>query len=145
MLTFLKSEKFRTIGHNALRIVAGAAFFTHGGQKLFGWFGARGPHIEPIEFLIAGILEFGGGLAMIFGVFTQPIAFILAGEMAVAYFWKHMGGQGSLWWWQNRGEVVMLFSFIWLFFASHGAGTFSVDSWLARRRTSATPSTPGSP
>jgi len=141
VVDFLNSERFRHVTHNALRIVAGAAFLTHGGQKLFGWFGAQGPRVEPFEYLIAGILEFGGGLAIMLGLFTQPIAFIIAGEMAVAYFWKHAPGREGgyhLWWWVNRGEVVMLFSFIWLFFSAHGAGSFSLDAWLAKRRKSAT-------
>lgn len=135
-MQFLNSENFRTIGHNALRIVAGAAFFTHGGQKLFAWFGRDEPVRYLSEFGIAGFLEFFGGLAMIFGVFTQPVAFILAGEMAVAYWWKHAGGgeSFSIWWWQNRGELPLLYCFIWLFFAGRGAGSFSVDDWLSRRR-----------
>ena len=141
MLDFLKSDKFRDVSHNALRIVAGGAFFTHGGQKLFAWFGREEPVRYLSEFGIAGFLEFFGGLAMMLGVFTQPIAFILAGEMAVAYWWKHAGGSDpfSIWWWQNRGELPMLFCFIWLFFSAHGAGSFSVDARLARGRGAAPP------
>lgn len=147
MLEFLKSERFREIGHDALRIAAGAAFFTHGGQKLFAWFGRDEPVRYVSEFGVAGVLEFFGGLAMMLGVFTQPIAFILAGEMAVAYWWKHAGGGEtfSIWWWQNRGELPLLYCFIWLFFASHGAGSFSIDEWLANRRSAATPAAAGGP
>lgn len=136
---FLQSPSYRALVHNAFRIAAGAAFCTHGGQKLFGWFGADGPRIEPVEFLMAGVLEFVGGLAIVLGLFTQPIALVLAGEMAVAYFWKHMLGREtiSVWWWGNRGELAMLFCFVWLFFSAHGAGSLSVDAWLARRRGSA--------
>lgn len=135
-MSFLSHPRFKTLAHNALRIAAGAAFFTHGGQKLFGWFGAQGPRTEPFEVLVAGILEFFGGLAMVLGFFVQPVAFILSGEMAVAYFWKHTLSRDtvSLWWWANRGELAMLFAFIWLFFAAHGAGRFSLDAWRAKRR-----------
>lgn len=136
MLQFLKSDQLRSVSHNALRIVAGLAFMTHGGQKLFGWFGAEAPHVAPFEFLVAGILEFFGGLAVALGVFTSPIAFVLAGEMAVTYFWKHAAGGDtfSIWWWTNRGELPMLYCFIWLLFAFHGAGRFSLDHWLKQRR-----------
>jgi putative oxidoreductase len=148
MFDFLKSERFREIGHNALRIAAGAAFFTHGGQKLFAWFGRDEPVAYLSEYGIAGFLEFFGGLAMILGALTQPIAFLLSGEMAVAYFWQHAaGGESfSLWWWANRGELPLLYCFIWLFFAGHGAGSFSVDAWLAKRRTTVTsPAAAGRP
>lgn len=126
--------QFETIAHGAFRIAAGAGFFTHGAQKLFGWFGSRGPVDYWSEFGVAGVLETLGGLAMMLGLFVQPVAFVLAGEMAVAYFWKHAARQHSIWWWQNRGEVVMLYSFIWLYFSARGAGAFSVDAWLKRRK-----------
>jgi putative oxidoreductase len=135
MMTSDTRDRFRTITLTALRIVAGLAFFTHGAQKLFGWFGGFGPDggTAPLmsQFGVAGILETFGGLCMILGLFTRPIAFLLSGEMAVAYFWMHFGRSGKLWWWDNGGEVVMLFSFIWLFFSAWGAGPVSLD---ARRR-----------
>lgn len=57
-----------------------------------------------------------------------------SGEMAMAYFWIHPGGSGQVFWWQNRGELVMLYSFIFLYSAATGAGPHSGDAWLARRR-----------
>jgi putative oxidoreductase len=63
------------------------------------------------------------------------VAFLTSGEMAVAYFWMHWGASGSPWWWENRGEIVLLFSFIWLFFAAAGAGPWSLDARVARTRT----------
>jgi putative oxidoreductase len=120
----------------ALRIAAGLAYFSHGAQKLFGWFGGMGPDGGTVElvsrFGAAGIIETVGGALLVLGLFTRPVAFIASGEMAVAYFWMHWGGSGQMWWWENRGEVVMLFSFIWLYFAAAGAGPFSIDAWRQR-------------
>jgi putative oxidoreductase len=122
---------------SALRIAAGLAYFSHGAQKLLGWFGGMGPDGGTVELMsrfgAAGIIETVCGAALVLGLFTRPLALIASGEMAVAYFWMHWGQSGQMWWWQNRGEVVMLFSFIWFFFAAAGAGPFSLDAWRARR------------
>src|SRR5215210_740261 len=101
-----------------LRIFAGAAYFTHGAQKLFGWFGGFGPGGASAELMsrfgAAGVIETVGGALLVLGLFTPIVAFLASGEMAVAYFWMHTAGSGSIWWWVNRGEIVMLYSFIWL-------------------------------
>jgi len=60
--------------------------------------------------------------------------------MAVAYFWKHWGRAGDMWWWDNRGELVMVYAFLWLFFAVAGAGPLSVDAWRAARATASSSS-----
>ena len=120
-----------------LRIIAAAAFFSHGAQKLFGWFGGfgEGGSAELMSrFGAAGVIEVVVGVALALGLFTRILAFIGAGEMAVAYFWVHAAGSGSIWWWVNGGETVMLFSFVWLFFAAYGAGPYSLDAWIAKRR-----------
>ena len=131
--------QFRSFAHAALRIAAGLVYFTHGSSKLFGWFGGFGPNHGTADlatrFGAAGIIETVCGLGLILGLFTRPLAFIASGEMAVAYFWIHTGGSGKMWWWQNGGEMVMLFSFIWLLFAAWGPGPASVDQWLAQRKT----------
>jgi len=118
------------LAQGLLRIVAGAAWFTHGGQKIFGWFGAS----STVELLslrgVAGVIELVGGSLLVLGLFTRPVAFIASGQMAVAYFYMHVTN-GGLWWWNNRGELAMLFCFVWLFFAAAGAGSWSLDS--ARR------------
>ena len=88
----------------------------------------------------AGVIETFGGALLVLGLFTRPVAFITSGEMAVAYFWMHWANTGRPWWWENRGEIVMLFSFIWLFFAAAGPGPLSLEAKLAARRTR----TPGS-
>jgi len=131
-------QRFHTITHTALRIAAGLTFFSHGAQKFLGWFGGFGPEAGAADLMsrfgIAGTIETLGGALIILGLFTRPVAFIVSGEMAVAYFWMHWGRSGEMWWWANRGEVVLLYSFIWLLFAAWGAGPFSVDGWLKRRR-----------
>ncbi len=130
-------ERFRSIAHNALRIAAGLAYLSHGAQKLFGWFGGFGDG-GTVELMTrwgaAGIIEMVAGLAIVLGLFTRPLAFIASGEMAVAYFWMHWGRSGEMFWWANRGELVMVYAFLWLFFAAWGAGSFSIDAWLRRRR-----------
>jgi len=131
------SDRRATLAHAALRIAAGAAYFSHGAQKLFGWFGGFGDGGTAdllTRFGAAGVIETVAGTAIILGLFIRPLAFIASGEMAVAYFWIHLGGSGQVFWWQNRGELVMLYSFIFLYFAATGAGPHSVDGWLARRR-----------
>jgi len=118
------------VTHSLLRIVAGFMFMMHGGQKLFGWFGGMGGQGGTAELLsmpgIAGVLEVAGGALIIIGLFTRPIAFILSGEMAVAYFMMHFP-QG-FWPIQNQGELAALYSFTFLFFAFNGAGPLSVDA-----------------
>jgi putative oxidoreductase len=119
----------------ALRIVAGIGFFTHGAQKLFGWFGGMGPEGGTAEvmsrFWVAGIIEVVAAPLLILGLFTRMTALLSAGEMAVAYFWIHVPG-GGLWWWANGGELAMLYAFTWLYFAAAGGGPYSVDARFRR-------------
>lgn len=127
----------RELTLTALRVAAGAAFFSHGAQKIFGWFGGFGQDGTAelaSEFGAAGMIEVVAGVCIVLGLFTRLAAFIASGQMAVAYFWKHWGGSGEMWWWDNGGELVMIFSFLWLFFAAWGPGRFSLDAWLAARR-----------
>ena len=125
----------------ALRIFTGCAYFSHGAAKLFGWFGGMGPNGGTVDLMTrfgaAGVIEVVAGTCLILGLATRLVAFIASGEMAVAYFWIHVGGKGQIWWWQNHGELPMLFAFIWLAFAAWGAGPLSVDAWLARRKGAA--------
>jgi putative oxidoreductase len=138
MMAF-NSRNFASAAQVALRIAAGLTYLSHGAQKLFGWFGGFGPSGGTAELLsrfgAAGVIETVGGAALLLGLFTRPVAFIASGEMAVAYFWMHWGRSGEMWWWANRGEVVLLYAFIWLFFAAAGAGPFSLDAWRSRRRS----------
>ena len=123
----------KDLTHNALRIVAGFLFAAHGAQKLFGVLG--GTKVESLGSAmgIAGILEFFGGLLMMVGLLTGPVAFLLAGQMAVAYFWQH--APGGFWPIMNGGELAIFYCFTWLYFFATGPGKFSVDGWLAERKS----------
>jgi putative oxidoreductase len=124
-----------------LRVVSGLLFLQHGGQILFAWFGGIPPNgaAAPLwtQAWIGGFLEFFGGLLLLIGLFTRPVAFIVAGEMAVAYFQFHQ--PGGLFPIQNHGEGAVLYCFIFLLFATWGAGEWSLDAALARRRAVAVP------
>jgi putative oxidoreductase len=120
-----------------LRVVAGLLFLQAGGMKLFDWFGGIpadfGGH--PAMFSqawIGGVLEFYGGAAILLGLFTRPVAFLLSGEMAVAYFQFHQ--PNGFWPIQNHGEPAVLLCFIFLLFAAYGGGSWSVDAWIQSRR-----------
>jgi len=119
------------ITHNALRIVAGFLFAQHGAQKLFGVLGYD--RVEVLSTLgVAGVLELFGGVLMIVGLGTRPVAFLLSGLMAAAYFMAH-APQG-FWPVVNRGELAALYCFVWLWFSVHGAGSFSLDALIRRPR-----------
>ena len=107
-----------------LRIVAALLFITHGTQKLFNVPPGQGRVPLASMFGVAGILEALGGLAVLLGLWVQPIAFVLSGEMAVAYFTRH--APRAFWPLLNGGELAVLYCFIWLFFAAAGPGAFSV-------------------
>lgn len=128
-------DRLRTPAVFLLRVVAGLIFLQAGGMKLFGWFGGM-PGGQQLELLsqvgIGGILEFFGGIAIMLGLFTRTVAFILSGEMAVAY-WQFHAPNGT-WPIQNHGEPAVLLCFIYLFFATYGAGAWSVDALLKSRR-----------
>jgi len=116
------------ITHALLRIVAGVLFLMHGGQKLLGWFGGiPGVTSLPPLVLAGGIIELVGGTLVLFGLLTRPAAFIMSGEMAVAYFTQHVPN-GGFWPIVNHGEPAVLFCFIFLYFAGNGAGIWSLDS-----------------
>lgn len=126
------------LAHNLFRMIFGFAFFTHGGSKLFGWFGGNQVENFMSEFGMAGVIEVTAGLLIMVGFQTNWAAFVAAGEMAVAYFWKHAARDGfHVFHWQNRGELVMLFCFAFLFLATTGGGSYSVDAVLARRKQKA--------
>ncbi len=123
--------RLKAIAYNALRVVAGLLFAQHGAQKLFGVL--EGNQAELMSLMgLAGILEFFGGLLIAVGLFTRPVAFLVCGQMAVAYFMAH-APQG-FWPILNRGELAAFYCFTWLFFFTHGPGKYSVDAWLARRK-----------
>ncbi len=117
-----------------LRIVSGFLFLQAGGMKLFGWFGGV-PGLKTVPLLtelgVAGVLEFFGGTAILLGLLTRPVAFILSGEMAVAYWQVHAAQ--SPWPVLNQGMPAVLFCFLWLYLSAAGPGPWSVDAALGRR------------
>ena len=103
----------------------------HGLQKLFGMFGGFGGTpggAAPLASLmgLAGVLETFGGLLLVLGLLTRPVAFLLAGEMLVAFFKAHFQRGG--WPLENGGEVPLLYMLVFPFFATHGAGPASLDA-----------------
>ena len=123
-------SRFSELGLALLRIVAGLLFMQHGVQKLFGWFGGMGAPGATAELFsmmgLAGVLETFGGLLIVLGLFTRPVAFVLAGEMAVAYFMAHNDPFFSPM--LNGGEAAYLFCFAFLYLAAAGPGPWSVDA-----------------
>jgi len=117
---------------SVLRIVAAFLFIAHGAQKLFVW-----PVLQPRDPAalgsltgIAGIIELVGGALMLVGLFSRPVAFILAGQMAVAYFKAH--APQNFWPILNRGELAVLYCFVWLYFSAAGPGPWSIDAMIRR-------------
>ena len=131
----MNMTRSQEVTHVLLRVASGLMFMEHGGQKLLGWFGGVGGGSAPLasKMGFAGILELVGGLLIALGLFTRPVAFLLSGEMAVAYFTAHQ--PNGMWPIQNRGELAALYAFVFLFFAAHGAGAFSLDALFQRRRS----------
>lgn len=129
--------KFTPVTHVILRIAAGLLFMQHGAQKLFGWFGGMGGSGATAELFsqmgAAGVLEFFGGLLIVVGLLTRPVALVLAIEMVVAYVMAHM--PHALAPIQNGGELALLYAVIFLYFATAGAGRASVDVMIAGRGT----------
>src|ERR687894_178807 len=129
---------------SVLRIVSALLLMQHGAQKLFGWFmpppapGAPPPPaFQLMSWMgIGGGLGFFGGLLLPAGLFTRPVAFILSGMMAVAYFGWH--APGGLWPIVNRGELAALYCFVFLYLSAAGGGPWSVDACLPGRRGAAT-------
>jgi len=133
--------------HAILRIGAGLLFIQHGAQKLLGWFGGMGGSGATAELFtqlgLAGVLELFGGALIVIGLFTRPVAAILAVEMLAAYFIAHLP-QG----WvpiQNGGELALLYMLVFIWLAAAGAGPASADAAMARRRGATTSTTTAAP
>lgn len=117
-----------------LRVVAAYMFMLHGTTKLF-----QMPYIEmfanvPLMSIygLAGVLEVGGGLLLLLGLLTRPVAFVLSGQMAVAYFMAHTQPNFLLPI-LTGGELAALYSFVFLYFAAAGGGAWSLDNLLKRK------------
>lgn len=118
-----------------LRIVSGFVFTLHGFQLLFGYFGGMGHGARahfPSDMWVSGVLGSFGGPLILLGLYTRPVAFLLCGEMAVAYFKEH--AVRGFWPITNGGEPAVLYCFIFLYLMSAGAGPWSLDR-LIRKKT----------
>ena len=117
--------------HTVLRVFAGAVIMQHGVQKLLGLLGGHAAAVGTLSWT-GGMIETIGGALVIIGLCTRISAFIMSGEMAVAYFKFH--APRGFWPVLNHGEVPVLLCFIFLYLAATGPGPFSLDWLLARRR-----------
>ena len=130
-------ERWTDLFLSILRVVAALILMQHGSQKLFHFppSGAPGP-VAPLVLMsqtgLAGVLEFFGGLMLLLGFFTRPVAFVLSGEMAVAYFQVHF--PRAFLPIVNRGELAVILCFVFLYLAFAGAGSWSVDGVIRRSR-----------
>ena len=122
-------RKWEAEAYVLMRIMMGFMIGCHGVQKLFGLLEGEG-HAEGL-WLVAGTIETVGGLLIMVGLFASPVAFLLSGEMAVAYFMVH--AHLRFWPILNGGEIVVANCFVFLYIAARGAGTLSVDEWMERR------------
>jgi putative oxidoreductase len=118
-----------------LRIVAAAIFITSGTMKLFAFPAGMPPDGKPVASLmtqigIGGLLEVVGGALLLLGLFTRPVAFVLSGEMAVAYFQFHF--PASFWPTINQGTAAILFCFVFLYISAAGPGPWSIDAARGR-------------
>jgi len=129
----------KDITYFLLRVVSGFLIFQPGGMILFGWFGGM-PGGEKLNLMsqtgIGGILEFFGGILIMLGLCTRPVAFILSGMMAVAYWQFHFWPSGG-WPMQNQGTPAVLLCFIFLYMAAKGGGAWSLDALIKNRRGAA--------
>jgi putative oxidoreductase len=132
----MKMNRVIQVTYFLLRVISGFLLLQAGGLILFGWYGGMPGQASPPPLLsqtgIGGILEFFGGIAIILGLFTRPVAFILSGMMAVAY-WQFHAPQGR-WPLQNQGMPAVLLCFIFLFIAAQGGGDWSLDALIRRKR-----------
>jgi putative oxidoreductase len=116
---------------SVLRIMAALLFIEHGTQKFFG-FPSAGPVLDPLH-VVQGLLEFGGGILLLIGFYTRIVAFILSGDMAVAYFMAH--APKSFFPLVNGGQLAILFCFVFFYLFVAGGGVWSVDEQRSGRRS----------
>ncbi|MBC9177717.1 DoxX family protein [Pseudoroseomonas ludipueritiae] len=118
---------------SVLRIVAALLFMEHGTQKLFGFPASANPAPAFLTlYWFAAVLEIVGGILLVLGLFTRPVAFVLSGQMAFAYFMAH--APRNFFPVLNGGDAAILFCFVFLYFSVAGGGTWSLDH-MRRRGT----------
>lgn len=118
-----------------LRIIGGFLFVQHGGTKILGWPAAVMPGGGTAPLMsqagVAGVLELVGGALLLVGLFTRPVAFVLSGLMAFAYFIGHAGD--GFWPVLNNGALAVIYCFLWLYISAAGGGPWSLDAMMRRR------------
>jgi putative oxidoreductase len=131
MMDFLTPHAAKVL--SLLRIVAGLMFVQHGSQKIFGFPEAANSPFELMSQMgVGGVLELVGGALIVLGLFTRPVAFVLSGMMAVAYFQFHAAS--SLYPLVNGGELAALYCFVFLYLSFAGPGAWALDSLMTGRR-----------
>lgn len=132
------AERLRPQFLSSLRIVTALLFLAHGTSKILG-IPPSTASFPPVgtQFWIAGMMELIGGLLLLVGLFTRPVAFLLAGEMAAAYWLVH--APKNFYPILNGGEAAILFCFVFLYIVSAGPGPWSVDAWWADKKSAAGP------
>jgi putative oxidoreductase len=117
----------------ATRILAGLMFMAHGLQKIFGLWGGVPAEAPAFVVWVGGGIELLGGALIALGLFTAPAAFVCSGMMAVAFFMGHViPAKGNLLPIVNKGELAVLYCWVFLFMAARGAGIWSVDASRAK-------------
>lgn len=126
---------YRPYALAALRVATALAFMAHGTQKLFGFPASQMGSPDLLSLMgIAGILEVFGGLAILLGLFTRPVAFILSGQMAYAFWFMHVSMGGTIIPVANGGDGALLFCFVFFYLVFSGPGAWSLDEALKSRR-----------
>jgi putative oxidoreductase len=140
--TTMKFSRFEQVAYALLRGVAGLLFLQVGSKLFLGWFGGvsdtpgtAAPLMSQMG--VGGALEFFGGILILLGLCTRPVAFVLSGEMAVAY-WQFHAPNGA-WPILNHGELAVLFCFIFLYMVARGGGEWSLDALIRRKRGAGAP------
>lgn len=129
MNSFLSNWSPRVL--SVLRFISGFLMLFHGSQKLFNYPPKEGFTAAAGLMLVAGIIEFGGGILLLIGLFTRPAAFLLSGTMAVAYFMAHApGGFLPI---VNKGELAVIYCFVFFYLFFAGGGAWSVDSLIKKQ------------
>lgn len=126
-------ERHRPLALSGLRIIAGLMFMQHGTQKIFGFPApAMGPFDIASQIGIGGVLELVGGALLVLGLFTRPVAFLMSGMMAVAYFQFH-AASGGFFPLVNQGELAALYCWVFLYIFFAGPGSVAVDALLKKK------------
>ncbi len=126
----MKLTGIQSVVRSILRMIVGFLFVCHGAQKLFGLLGGTRVPLDSLLGL-AAILESVGGILIFLGLFTRPVAFLLSGEMAVAYFRVH--APRGLFPVRNGGELAVLSCFVYFYLFAGGGGSWSLDAWWRRK------------